>query len=131
VSLPRGRYSKKSRRISEGRVIQWYNWRRCVEPSFAPWLMLPENDMSYAKKGNKTFSKCKIGRAMAQAVSSRPLTAAARIYAQFNACGICGRRSGTGTGFSLRFFGFSCQSLESCFIWGMNSRPAGIRSSGK
>jgi hypothetical protein len=37
---------------------------------------------------------------MAQAVSRRPLTAEARVRALVHPCGICGRRSGTGTGFS-------------------------------
>jgi hypothetical protein len=42
---------------------------------------------------------------MAQAVSSRFLTAAARFRAQFRSCGICGGQSGTGAGFLrvLRF----------------------------
>jgi hypothetical protein len=38
------------------------------------------------------------GRAMAQAVSRRPLTAEARVRSRFNPCGICGGQSGTGTG---------------------------------
>jgi hypothetical protein len=37
---------------------------------------------------------------MAQVVSSRPLTAEARVRARVNPCGICGGQSGTGTGFS-------------------------------
>jgi hypothetical protein len=41
-----------------------------------------------------------VGRAMAQIVSRRPLTAEARVRALFNPCGICGGRSGTGIGFS-------------------------------
>jgi hypothetical protein len=40
------------------------------------------------------------GRAMAQAVSRRPLTAEARVRVRVNQCGICGGQSGTGTGFS-------------------------------
>jgi hypothetical protein len=40
------------------------------------------------------------GRAMAQAVSHRPLTAATRVRARAFRCGICGVQSGTGTGFS-------------------------------
>jgi hypothetical protein len=40
------------------------------------------------------------GRAMAQAVSRWPLTAEAWFRARFNPCGICGRQSGPGTGFS-------------------------------
>jgi hypothetical protein len=39
------------------------------------------------------------GRAIAQAVSRRLPTAAARFRAQIRSCGICGRRSGTGAGF--------------------------------
>jgi hypothetical protein len=41
-----------------------------------------------------------IGRAMAQDVSRRPLTAEARVRARINPCGICGGQNGTGTGFS-------------------------------
>jgi hypothetical protein len=40
------------------------------------------------------------GRAMAQAVSRRPLTAETRVRSQVNPCEICGGQSGTGTGFS-------------------------------
>jgi hypothetical protein len=39
------------------------------------------------------------GRAIAQAVSLQPLTAAARVQAQVRSCGICGRQSGAGVGF--------------------------------
>jgi hypothetical protein len=41
-----------------------------------------------------------LGRAMAQVVSRRPLTAEARARVRVNPCGICGGQSGTGTGFS-------------------------------
>ena len=41
-----------------------------------------------------------LGRAMAQAVSRRPLTAETRIRSQASPCGICGAQSGTATGFS-------------------------------
>jgi hypothetical protein len=37
---------------------------------------------------------------MAQAVSRRPLTAEARVRARVTPCGIWGKQSGTGTGFS-------------------------------
>jgi hypothetical protein len=45
------------------------------------------------------------GRAMAQAVSRRPLTAEVRVHSRVSPCVICGGQSGTGTGFSpvLRF----------------------------
>jgi hypothetical protein len=41
-----------------------------------------------------------VGRAMAQVVSRRPLTAEARVRDRVNPCGICGGKSCTGTGFS-------------------------------
>jgi hypothetical protein len=41
-----------------------------------------------------------MGRAVAQAVSRRPLTAEARIRTRVNPCGICDGQSGIGTGFS-------------------------------
>ena len=46
------------------------------------------------------------GRAMAEAISRRPLTAEARVRSRVSPCGICGGQSGTGTGFSrvLRLF---------------------------
>jgi hypothetical protein len=42
---------------------------------------------------------------MAQAVSRRPLTAVAQVFAWVSPRGICGEQSGTGKGFSV-FFGF-------------------------
>jgi hypothetical protein len=48
---------------------------------------------------------------MAQVVSSRPLTAEARVRAQVKACGICGGQSGTGTGFSPSSSAFPCQYI--------------------
>jgi hypothetical protein len=50
-----------------------------------------------------------VGRAMAQAVSRRPLTAEARVRSQVNPCGICGGQSGTGTGFSPSTSLLPCQ----------------------
>jgi hypothetical protein len=41
-----------------------------------------------------------VGRAMAQAVRHRPLTAEDRIRARINPCGFYGGQSGSGTGFS-------------------------------
>ena len=49
------------------------------------------------------------GRARAQAVSRRSLTAEARARSRVGPCGICGGRSGTGTGFSPSTSVFPCQ----------------------
>jgi hypothetical protein len=50
-----------------------------------------------------------VGRAMAQVVSRRPLTAEDRVRARVNPCGICGGQSGSRTGFSPSSSVFSCQ----------------------
>jgi hypothetical protein len=50
-----------------------------------------------------------VGRAMAQAVSRRPLTAEARVRSLVGPCVICGGQSGTGTGFSPITSVFLCQ----------------------
>jgi hypothetical protein len=58
-----------------------------------------------ARKSER-FSESSLGRAMAQAVSRRHLTAEAWFRSRVSPCGICGGQSGTGTGFfpqELRF----------------------------
>jgi hypothetical protein len=50
-----------------------------------------------------------LGRAKAQAVSRRPLTAEAWVRAPVSLCGICDGQSGTGTGFSPSYSVFPCQ----------------------
>jgi hypothetical protein len=57
------------------------------------------------------FLKSILGRAMAQVVSRRPLTAEAWVRARVNPCGICGGQSGTGTGFSPSYLVLSCQYI--------------------
>jgi hypothetical protein len=49
------------------------------------------------------------GRAMAQAVSRRPLTAEVRVRCRVSPCGICGGQSGIGTGFSQSTSVFPCK----------------------
>jgi hypothetical protein len=50
-----------------------------------------------------------VGRAMAQAVSRRPLTAEARVRSPVSPCGICGGQRGTGIGVSPSTLVFPCQ----------------------
>jgi hypothetical protein len=69
------------------------------------------------------------GRAMAQVVSRRPLTAEAQVCAQVNQCGICGGQSGTGKGFSPSSSVFpsiyhSTVALQTHIIWGMRNMLA-------
>jgi hypothetical protein len=59
----------------------------------------------------KTKQTPSLGRAMAQVVSRRPLTAVGRVRARFNLCGICGGQSGTETGFSPSSSVFPCQHI--------------------
>jgi hypothetical protein len=51
------------------------------------------------------------GRAMAQVVSRRPLTAEDRVRARVNPCGICCGQSGTGTRFSPSSSVSHCQYI--------------------
>jgi hypothetical protein len=54
------------------------------------------------------LQQCNTGRAMAQAVSRRPLTAEARVRSRVSPRGIYGGQSGTGTGFSPSTSVFPC-----------------------
>jgi hypothetical protein len=51
----------------------------------------------------------RLGRAMDQAVSRRPLTAEAWVPARVSPCGICGGQNGTGSGFSPSSSVFPCR----------------------
>ena len=76
-----------------------------------------------------------LGRAMARAVSRRPLTAEARVRSRVSPCAICGGQSGTGTGFSLSTSVFPCQFHSTSaplqaktkkliiFITGLHNKP--------
>jgi hypothetical protein len=59
------------------------------------------------RNGNRTNLPLK-ERAIAQAISRRLPTAAARVSAQVSSCGICGEQSGTGAAL-LRVLRFPCQ----------------------
>jgi hypothetical protein len=51
------------------------------------------------------------GRAMAQAVSRRPLTAEVRVRSLVTQCVIYAKQSSTGTGFPPEYFGFPLSVL--------------------
>jgi hypothetical protein len=70
------------------------------------------------------------GRAMAQAVSRRPLTAEARVSPR----GICGGQNGTGTGFSLSVSFHRCSITRKnekliTFITGLHNKSQGCGAS--
>ena len=76
------------------------------------------------------------GRAMAQAVSRRPLIAEARVRSRVSPCRICGGQSGTGTGFSLSTSVVPCQFhstdaplLGNILITGLHNKPQGCGAS--
>jgi hypothetical protein len=64
-----------------------------------------------------------LGRAMAQTVSCRPLTAEARFRSRISPFGICGGQSGTGTGSFSEYFGFpQSMSFHRCSITRKNEK---------
>jgi hypothetical protein len=80
--------------------------------------------------GTYLFEKALLGRAVAQAVSRRLPTAAARVRAQVRSCGACSGQSDTGEGF-LRVLRFPLPILipptaphsSSSIIWGWYNMP--------
>jgi hypothetical protein len=82
------------------------------------------------------------GRAMAQAVSRRPVIADVRVRSRLSPCGIYGGQSGTGTGFSPSTSYFLCQFYFTgaplqektireiiIFTTGLHSKPQGCGAS--
>jgi hypothetical protein len=81
--------------------------------------------MNALQKGS-VCKPVRIGHAMAQAVSRRPLTAEARV----SPCGICGGQNGTGTGLSPSTSVFPCQFHSTGAPWlGKTKRPLGCGAS--
>jgi hypothetical protein len=90
-----------------------------------------------ARVGKDNF----MGRAMAQAVSRRSLTAGVRVRSRISPCGMCGGQSGTGTSFSqvLQFFPVNFVPLVLhykekrkkliIFITGFHNKPQGCGAS--
>jgi hypothetical protein len=63
------------------------------------------------------------GRAMAEAVSRRPVTAEAWLRSRVSPCAICGGQSGTGTVLSPEYFGFPLSiSFHRCSITKKNEK---------
>jgi hypothetical protein len=81
-----------------------FGWPKCHH--YVSWVC------TRAIKRNRIDLTCLNGRAMAQAVSRRPLTAEAHVRSRVSPCEICVGQSGTGTGFSPSTSVFPCQFLS-------------------
>jgi hypothetical protein len=98
-------------------------------------------DLRFPPRRSMSKQSTKNGRAMAQAVSRRPATAEAQVRFRFSPCRICGRQSGTGTGFYPTTSGFPCQFHSTgapllgkmkkliIFIAGLHDKPQGCGAS--
>jgi hypothetical protein len=64
-------------------------------------------DMRYRLVEKRATQGVPKGRAMAQVVSHRSLTAEARVHAKVSPCWICVGKSGTGTGYYPSSSGFA------------------------
>jgi hypothetical protein len=86
-------FCSRGRVLANGHAAQW------ADPDVAKERILPLPATPVVFPARKICKRTK-GRAMAQAVSRRPLTAEARVRSRVSPCEICGGQSGTGTGFS-------------------------------
>lgn len=79
--------------------------------------------------------RCTESRSITQAVSRRFLNAEARVCSKVSACGIYGRQSGTGIGFSPNPSGVPCQYRFTCapypFIYHWGKRLSSLAHRGK
>jgi hypothetical protein len=92
------------------------------------------NSLCFSTFKKYDFYYIYIGRAMALTVNLRPLSAEARVHARLSPYGICGGRSGTGTGFSPSSLISPCQyysTVALLYHLEMNNRLVGERSSEK
>jgi hypothetical protein len=78
---------------------------RCIVVCAYFRMLIDKCFMISSKQTSWLRSSVRGGRAMAQVVSCRPLTAEARA----SPCGICGGQSGSGTGISPSSYFFPCQ----------------------
>jgi hypothetical protein len=89
------------------RIVTWHQKARFLNAVSIWQLTIAVNNCSASRSlggmqgnGSSTNETRYLGRAMAQVVSRRPLTAKTWVRARVNPCGIYGGQSGTGTGFS-------------------------------
>ena len=97
------------------------------------------NEIRY--KNGRGLNSPDLGRAMAQAISRRPLTAEVRGRSRVSPCGICGGQSGTGMVFPPNTSVFPCRFHSTGaplhgktkklinFITGLHNKPQGFGAS--
>jgi hypothetical protein len=111
----------------------------------APHVTIEKFIWKQCKEITQLITNLKInnGRAMAQALSRRPLTRDIRVRSRVSTCGICGGQIGNGTRFSTITSVFPCQFHSTgaplyaktkkkkliIFITGMHNNPQGCCAS--